>query len=636
MTLVDPSEESNLPDSPSTTRRRTEQIARRRSRRRFRLSLGTLSAAALLIIIGSTAWLGFRAGQIKDQLEATTQLLPQLQTELISNNHDGSLATLDSLREHTASARSAGTDPVWKAASSLPWIGPNLSAVSEVAITADDIVNLAAAPMVGALDSLDWKALTPANGAISLEPLKKATPSVIAAANTVQLSYDRLADIDSGVLLPQIAAPLDSARVELDSVRQILNTASTAAQLVPTMMGSDGTRNYLLLVQNNAEIRATGGIPGALAVIQADNGKIKLLGQGSATALGQFKPPLPVDEAQEAIYTNRLGMYMQDVNLTPDYPTAARTAQAMWEQRNPGHTIDGVISLDPVALALLLQATGPVDVSTSLTQSLAKAGLPTRLTSDNTVQTLLSDVYSKIKEPVAQDAYFAEVAQQVFAAVSSGQGSGEDLMTKLADGVEENRILVWSAHPPEQQILQSQPIGGAISGPSVAPASFAVYFNDGTGAKMDYYVKRTVQLVRRCDDGGYAQYTSRITLTNTAPEDAATSLPEYVTGGGAFGVEPGHVATNIVAYGPTLARVHQARLDGATIGVGSYKHADRPVGVVRVDLAPGQSTTVEVDFSKVVQSSEPQLAVTPTVQSLANVVLPPETTSACSTDNRKK
>ncbi|WP_449372204.1 hypothetical protein [Arthrobacter psychrolactophilus] len=156
-----------------------------------------------------------------------------------------------------------------------------------------------------------------------------------------------------------------------------------------------------------------------------------------------------------------------------------------------------------------------------------------------------------------------------------------------------------------------------------------MYFNDGTGAKMDYYVKRTVQLIQHCSSGGYGEYTARITLTNTAPANAATSLPKYVTGDGVFGVEPGHVATNVIAYGPAQARTQAARVDGKETPAGSFTHADRPVGVLRVDLAPGQTTTVELDFAKVVQSSTAQLDVTPTVQNTKDVILPDEAAKGC-------
>ena len=63
---------------------------------------------------------------------------------------------------------------------------------------------------------------------------------------------------------------------------------------------------------------------------------------------------------------------MQDVNLTPDFPTAAATAQAMWE-RKTGQHVDGVLSLDPVALGYILDATGPVKI-TSPELSAAREG----------------------------------------------------------------------------------------------------------------------------------------------------------------------------------------------------------------------------------------------------------------------
>ncbi|GAP53585.1 hypothetical protein AHiyo6_01500 [Arthrobacter sp. Hiyo6] len=51
------------------------------------------------------------------------------------------------------------------------------------------------------------------------------------------------------------------------------------------------------------------------------------------------------------------------------------------------------------------------------------------------------------------------------------------------------------------------------------------------------------------------------------------------------------------------------------------RHSGRPVGSVTVTLAPGQTSTVELTFSKIVQHTEPNLVVTPTVQPVKDVVL---------------
>lgn len=54
-------------------------------------------------------------------------------------------------------------------------------------------------------------------------------------------------------------------------------------RLLPPMLGVSGERNYLLLFQNPAELRATGGIPGAVALLNANNGKLDLVQQASSS-----------------------------------------------------------------------------------------------------------------------------------------------------------------------------------------------------------------------------------------------------------------------------------------------------------------------------------------------------------------
>ncbi|MBG6184963.1 hypothetical protein IWX65_002941 [Arthrobacter sp. CAN_A214] len=570
---------------------------------------------------------------MKQNLEATVALVPTLQEQVVARDLAAAGLTLDELQGHTAEARAAGTDPLWKAAGLLPFIGASFSAVSEVTVSADDVINRAVAPMFDKVETLDWDALTPVDGRVDVEPLRELAPTLASAANTIQLSHNRLEGIDRSRLLPQVADPLGNAVAALDEVRNPLNSASRAAQLLPSMMGADGPRTYLVLIQNSAEVRATGGIPGALAVITAEDGRIALTNQGSASDMGRFNPSLTVDPEQEQIYSRRLGAYMQSVNLTPNFPTAARTAKGMWEERKGGAPIDGVIALDPVVLANILSATGPVDLGEfedpEIGNVLADSSLPSSLTPENVVPTLLSDVYAQIEAPALQDEYFAAVASKIFSAVAGGQGDSSKLIEALVQSSDQDRLYLWANTAAEQDLIAQTSLAGAATGPTVGGASFGVYFNDGTAAKMDYYVRRTAQLLQECSDDGHSQYTAKVTLTNTAPLDAAETLPDYVTGGAAGGVTPGHIRTNTVAYGPAQALLQTARINGEDVPLGSFRHGNRPVGVLTTELAPGQTVTIEMDFSKVVQKTEGVLEVTPTVQDAAEVILPLEQTGSC-------
>lgn len=581
-----------------------------------------LAAAALLILV-LAAWIRVAdlASSIETDLKAVARLMPEMRQQVAETDIAGARGTAESIRLHTAAASRAAHDPLWEAASGLPWAGPNFSTVTEVARSADEITRLGLLPLINVLASLDWDTLVPRESGTDLEPMKAAAPSVAAAADAVRASSDRLAAIDDRRVWPQVADQLNLARGQLREVTGALSAAADAARVAPAMLGADAPRNYLLMIQNNAESRASGGIPGALAVITLDRGKLTLSAQRSAADLGTMTPALGSDPEQLALYTARLGTAMQDVNLTPDFPSAAATARAMWE-RKTGQGVDGVISIDPVALSYILAATGPVKFTGLELVAAAAVGLPTELTEQNVVPTLLSDVYAKIAQPKSQDEYFAGAARQIFGALSSGKPEAAGLMTALTQGTAEGRVRVWSAATGEQDVLGKYDLGGSISGPSLAPAQFGIYLNDDTGAKMDYYVRRTVQLVKACPRGGFEQTTVRVKSTNTAPVDAATSLPAYVTGGGRT-VEPGSVRTNVVAYGPLQANVEAVTEDGRAVDLSPHLHQGRPVAVHTIVLKPGESKTIDFSFGKISQDTEPELAVTPTIQRADDVLLPP-------------
>lgn len=589
--------------------------------RRPKRVIRVVMAVSLLALLcgGLAAWLGFKAQSIKSDLEASTGLVGELKASIAGNRMEEATAIVERMRDHTSNARRSASDPVWSLASAVPGLGTNFSATTEIAQSADDVVSQGVAPLMVLYSTLDWQKLIPGGNGSDLEALRHAAPTISSAAHAVSVSSERLEKLNAASLLPQIADPLNKARVELRSLSSTLKAAADAARIAPAMLGADTPRRYLLLVQNNAESRATGGIPGALAVLTLDKGKLSLEAQSSAGALGSFVPPIPTDSEQQAIYSPRLGRFMQDVNLTPDFATSARTAQAMWTQRKGEH-LDGVLSLDPVALSYILKATGPIQITDPLVQEIGRE-LPSTLSEQNVVKTLLSDAYAEIPESKFQDVYFAGAAKEIFSALSSGVAQPKDLMNAISNSVGERRILLWSSSPDEQGTISQYALGGLVSGPAVSPTQFGVYFNDGTGGKMDYWVKRTVQVSKNCTRDGYREVVIRVTSTNTAPADAATSLPAYVTGAGAFGVPPGSVQTNVIAYGPVQSNVDTVVKDGTKIPFAAQQHDQRSVGTTTIVLAPGESSTLDFNFTHIVQQAKPELVVTPTTQPVHDVIL---------------
>ncbi|WP_051973620.1 DUF4012 domain-containing protein [Cryobacterium sp. MLB-32] len=362
---------------------------------------------------------------------------------------------------------------------------------------------------------------------------------------------------------------------------------NSAVQLLPAMVGATEPRNYLVLFQNPAELRSTGGLSGALAVVHAENGRLQLTQQAGATELPIFDTPvLPLPPETLALYRDRTGRYIGDVNLTPNFPLSAELAREMWNRRF-GVQVDGVLAIDPVALSYLLTATGPITLPTGDV-----------LTADNAVQLLLTGVYERFSVPLQQDAFFASAAASVFSTVSAGDFSIGGMLAALERAGAEHRVLLWSAHPDEQAVLGATSLGGTLPVSDAQTVRFGVYLNDATGAKMGTFLNVQVGAAQRvCRADGRPTNEVEVTLTNTAPADAASTLPVSITGDGSFGVPRGNIKTLVTVYGaPGMENLGVSR-DGAPVGYHPTTDSpypatgvSYPVSSLDVELAPGQST----------------------------------------------
>jgi hypothetical protein len=227
----------------------------RTSQRRPRLMRYVWVALTVIcaVAVAASAWIAVKAFDMSRQLETARQLMPQLKEQVLKEDTVAASRTVEQLRDATNRAQEAGSDPLWTLAGALPWLGANFQAASALATSADDVTVFGAVPLVEALDSLNWKALAPNGGKIDLSPLSDAAPKLQTASQTVIQSADRLAEINTDQLLPQIAGPLRQAKEQLNSLRGELSSAADAASVAPGMMGSEAPRKYLLLIQNNAE-----------------------------------------------------------------------------------------------------------------------------------------------------------------------------------------------------------------------------------------------------------------------------------------------------------------------------------------------------------------------------------------------
>jgi hypothetical protein len=569
-------------------------------RRTLRVILLVVGAVVVLTV----AWVGIRGYLASRHLQAAVGLAQDVQTQVLDNDGAAALATAAQLGDEVHAARDLTGDPVWRAVEVLPVVGDDLTAVRQVSEVLSTVADDAITPVAGVASSVSIDAFKPVDGAIDLAPLIEAQPAVTRADTTLGSQLRIAQGIDTTRTVGQVKDAVAQLVDVLGRASGQVDAVARAVELAPAMMGADGPREYLVLFQNNAELRATGGIPGAVALLHVEGGKLSLVQQASSSDFPRADSPvLPLPEETRGLYGDITGQYIQDVNLTPQFPLSAQLASEMWK-RQFGTSVDGVLSMDPVALSYLMTATGPITLPTG-----------DALTSENVVSLLLSEVYSRYSDPAQQDLFFAGTAAGVFSAVASGSLDPTALVTALARAGDERRIYLWSADSGEQSRIAETTLAGELPASTPTKPRFGVYLNDGTGAKMDYYLSAEFGVGESvCRQDGRSTYVVEVTLRNDAPADAATSLPRYVTGGGAFGVPAGLVSTNVAVYGPSEGVFMEGSVDGQPGALQTATDSGLSVVQVQATLSPGQSTTIKLAFLGGPQTSGPaELETTPIV-----------------------
>lgn len=565
----------------------------------------------VVIVAGLTAYVGRQALAAKESMEQAQDQLQVFRSALGKADQD--LPALYAPLQASADEAATKTGGrVWALYEHVWWIGPNLTAFRQTTELVDGLVRDGVGPLATAANGVSIDSLKPKNGRIDLEPIKQLATVMVEVDEAVQEASAAAADIDTSRVVPELSTPITKLQGQLNEFAPVSRQLRTALPMLPGILGGEGTRHYLLIFQNNAEERASGGNPASMAMLVVDNGKITLGRQASSAAFPHpYKkaPYVPRGKGNadwDKIYTVRSIKFVANLTMTPDFPTTAKLATAMWQDRFGGQ-VDGVISFDPVALSYLLNATGPIKLADG-----------SKLTAETAVPYLLSDVYSKYPDNEAQDAVFASAAQTIFSAVTNGEGDPRAYLAQLRRAVAEQRLKVWSADGKEQTMLLTTPLGTMLPADNEQATVLGVYNKADSTSKMSYYMDERIKVsTNTCE--ATPTHTVTATVINTLPVDQIDSLSEYVRAHQKY-IPPGGDRQLVQFYGPVGGKLKSVTIDGTPVVWGTSANyrkntvpeatgADirrpaahgqmygRPVGTVPITIPADSSVTVKAVFT---------------------------------------
>lgn len=547
--------------------------------------------------LGVLAYQAVRTGLALRQAaaQATT-----LRTELGDGDLDAAEAASDRLAARAEVAREHSDGVLWAGATYVPLVGDDVRAVRQLSSALDELAARAAGPALTAARTVARDPLRGDDGAFDVSTARALqTPLAEAGAAAGRAATD-LREVDPDDLAGPLRPSVAEFKEQVSQLDSALRVGTTATELLPALLGAEGERSYLLVVQNNAEVRATGGLPGSVSVLRARDGRLELAEQGSAPDFGP--PGSPPADRLTADETRLLGADMatdfRDTTFTPDFPRAASLMAAMADRRL-GQPVDGVVSIDPVALAGVLEGTGPIDA----------AG--TQLDADNVVRRLLFEPYQELAGDREHNAYFEATSAAIFDALLQGSIDERTVLTELAEGVQQRRVLVWSERPEEQRALEDAGLAGALPADEGDRPDLGFYLNSGTQAKIQYFLRYDGRVRSLgCDDDGRQVVQARFRLRSDVPTPVS-QLDPYVSGLGDE-AEPGVNLVNLAMYAPTGGRLTALQVDGEAAPVASGEIDGRGVAVLPVELEPGENAEVVADFTtRRGQDGAPRMQWTP-------------------------
>jgi len=475
----------------------------------------------LIVAVEAIALLGARA-DLADGRDA----LQSAKRAALAGDLEQAGTSFDRAQGSFASAADGLHAPIGTAARAVPWVGNSADAAAAMA----DAGQLLAAAGAGLVDGLERlpdgvSSLAPHAGVLPLGRYAALAGAIDAAHDDAAEAAATLADAPDSFMPRVIASARWDAQAQTDRLSADLGGVASLLHGAPAFGGADGPRRYLVLAQNPAELRGTGGLWGAYAILTLDHGRATVSGAKPTKTLQDFpadKVPAPSQD-----YATNYDQYggagsWQNMNATPDMPSAAQAALANY-RLGEGRQLDGVFAVDPFALEELLAVTGPINVP----------GVGS-ITADNVVDVTTNRAYTNFPNAVRRKDVLGDAAATVFARFLGMDGHGIAPLRAISTAVADGHLRIYSADPTVESGLTVLGVDGALADPGGDVMGVTV--NNGSGSKVDYYAARTVDYDVQLGGDGEAIGTANVTIANDAPTHGE---PRYVIGPYVHGAHAG-------------------------------------------------------------------------------------------------
>ena len=202
-----------------------------------------------------------------------------------------------------------------------------------------------------------------------LETLDKISPQLDGVGERLAIAQKEMNQINprhypKSLFGKPVRENLVNLRDSLNSSEEVLKNIKPLLALLPKLLGQQGTQTYLLVFQNDAEMRGSGGFLTAYAILETFRGKVTpVLSQDIYELYNKFGTRLPAPEPIKKYLPLVYNFHLRDMNLSPDFTVAMDTFLPNYKDVAQYKDFNGVIAMDTQIVVDLLKVLGPVGVA---------------------------------------------------------------------------------------------------------------------------------------------------------------------------------------------------------------------------------------------------------------------------------
>jgi len=370
------------------------------------------------------------------------------------------------------------------------------------------------------------------------------------------------------------------AAKSLPNFRKNLIIAREVIDIIPQALGTKERKTYLVLFQNNMEIRPTGGFIGSFGLLTFERGRlldfeIQDVYFADGQLKGHVEPPAKLRE-----FLGTAGWYLRDSNWDPDFPASAERA-AWFLDKEIGRTIDGVIGINLTVAQRILESVGEIELP----------DYPEKISAKNFFER--AEYFSEagfFPGSTGKQNFLGQVGRVLFEKIKNSDEKTSFLIARaFLASLEEKDMTIFLKDPLEASVLAKFNWDGGIKNVKCQISNvkcltdylFLVEANVGVN-KSNYFLKRSLEQTVKIGQDGKVSERLIINYENQSPSEIFPA---------------GRYKNYLRIYVPKGSTLGECKIDSEECKIDLTEEHQRTVFGFLVEVPVGEKQKVEISYN---------------------------------------